>query len=255
MTEAGKDHPYVRNLAMESPANCDKCNQPVEPINDATLLETIVEGQPGIIFSSRARHLLPTGICQGSPSRAQYLEGQPRDRRGYEYSEKYEPLYRAAYALMRAKYAGDPLPAPVLEFIMDNLGRGMRLTWREDERITQRVMDSEQVSASLREELNLWSNRKPERFTIKVGDHEKELDPIEYKLLKCLVYRRGDVVSHLELTQEVWGKSVAAYALAQVISRLRAKIEPNRKTPTFIHTILRQGYSLVDVEGKIIFPE
>ncbi|HEX9008177.1 MAG TPA: hypothetical protein VF837_02875 [Patescibacteria group bacterium] len=89
---------------------CDKCGQPVEPDNDAYLLEDIINvafplSRPGL--SGPHRHLLPVGQCQGSPSRAQYLEGQPRDTRpGMRYYKEYERETRNAYQLLLAKARG-----------------------------------------------------------------------------------------------------------------------------------------------------
>lgn len=59
------------------------------------------------------RHLLPVVedgkvVCEGSPSRAQYIEGQPRDPRGslYPYDETIEAQRRAAYASMQQERSG-----------------------------------------------------------------------------------------------------------------------------------------------------
>ena len=77
---------------------CDKCGCEVHPENDATILEAIISGNiAGMLFYG-ARHLLPEGSCLGSPSRAQYLPGQPRDtREDYPYNPEYEKIYREAY--------------------------------------------------------------------------------------------------------------------------------------------------------------
>lgn len=77
---------------------CDKCGRPVERENNALELEAMLRSDLLMIFS-QPRHLLPTEDCPGSPSRAQYIEGQPRDTRGtYPYNEDAEPLIREAYA-------------------------------------------------------------------------------------------------------------------------------------------------------------
>ena len=72
--------------------------------NTATLVASIATGKPYLVLA-RPRHFLPTENCQGSPSRAQYIEGQPKDQRGYQYDEKLESSYRAAYELVRLRYA------------------------------------------------------------------------------------------------------------------------------------------------------
>jgi hypothetical protein len=49
----------------------------------------------------RPRHLLPTRYCEGSPSRAQYLEGQPRDPRPeYAYNADHEAAISEAHERM-----------------------------------------------------------------------------------------------------------------------------------------------------------
>lgn len=85
---------------MTSPARgcCDKCGMPVEPGNDAVMLDLLISGALGLV-TTPARHLLPVGDCPGSPSRAQYLPGQPHDPR-YPYDADHEARVRTAYAKM-----------------------------------------------------------------------------------------------------------------------------------------------------------
>lgn len=82
----------------DNPRPCDKCGRPVPADNDAVRLAIILGAGPHLI-TARPRHLLATDNCPGSPSRAQYLEGQPRDERSdYPLVEKHIPIIRAAYA-------------------------------------------------------------------------------------------------------------------------------------------------------------
>ena len=95
---------------------CNKCGTPVPPSDDATILEAITTGNSMIAFFAVSRHIMPviidgTLICEGSPSRAQYLEGQPRDTRGYGYIEANEAPTRAAYAAMQQEYSSAPSPS------------------------------------------------------------------------------------------------------------------------------------------------
>ena len=100
---------------------CDKCGQDIEPEhnnlcvvgaiaeatdNDLRSDRHIREHVEATLFNKPSRHFLPVYdadrlLCEGSPSRAQFIEGQPRDTRGYAYSQKLESLYRAAH--MKAK--------------------------------------------------------------------------------------------------------------------------------------------------------
>ncbi|MBI5421405.1 MAG: hypothetical protein HZA35_03825 [Parcubacteria group bacterium] len=86
---------------------CDKCKEEVHPSNDATIVSVEAgEMDPmGLLFFG-SRHLLPTRNCPGSPSRAQYLEGQPRDTR-FPYKEEVEQSWRDAFARVQEKYASE----------------------------------------------------------------------------------------------------------------------------------------------------
>lgn len=81
---------------------CDKCEGEVELGNDALALDVIRTGNPALGFAI-SRHLLPVvvdgqTVCPGSPSRAQYLEGQPRDTRSaHAYNPENELPNREAY--------------------------------------------------------------------------------------------------------------------------------------------------------------
>lgn len=84
---------------------CDKCGELVSEHNDIRALEAIRQHSEMFWFM-KARHCLPVvrdgvTVCPGSPSRAQYLEGQPRDDRGYPYITKDEQAYREAWAQMQ----------------------------------------------------------------------------------------------------------------------------------------------------------
>lgn len=84
---------------------CDKCHQPVNQDNDAALLDAIALDNP-LYALATPRHLLPVMdedgvvLCEGSPSRAQYLPNQPRDTRGYEWDEDLATKITDAYAKM-----------------------------------------------------------------------------------------------------------------------------------------------------------
>lgn len=87
---------------------CDKCGQSVEYKDDAMTLDIVLRAllAPGsatpATFLVPPRHLFPTANCPGSPSRAQYLKGQPRDSRPeYAYDERIEPFVREAYSKMQ----------------------------------------------------------------------------------------------------------------------------------------------------------
>ena len=82
---------------------CDRCGEPVPFENDAINLDFLLYPDDAImLLFARSRHLLPTGRCPGSPSRAQYLYGQPPDkRRKYRYDPTREVRVRSAYQILQ----------------------------------------------------------------------------------------------------------------------------------------------------------
>jgi hypothetical protein len=82
-------------------ATCDKCGKDVPLSNDAVALQSLIEygtlPDGFMILNYGSRHLLPVEGCEGSPSRAQFLEGQPRDERIDIYTSTLEAVTRAAY--------------------------------------------------------------------------------------------------------------------------------------------------------------
>jgi DNA-binding response OmpR family regulator len=70
------------------------------------------------------------------------------------------------------------------------------------------------------------------------------LTPIEYSILVTLMRTAGQVVSHDELLQAVWGDEYRGdFSVLRVnISRLRQKLEENPRRPTYIVTVPGQGY-------------
>ena len=82
---------------------CDKCGQVVPRDNDAVRIHMTAhpEAAPYLVLAL-PRHFLPTQDCPGSPSRAQYIDGQPRDDR-YPYDESEEQRWRDAFAQIKAE--------------------------------------------------------------------------------------------------------------------------------------------------------
>lgn len=87
---------------------CDKCGRPVPAANDMVRVMAELPGCEALPAVWYSRHFLPVEedgevVCEGSPSRAQYLEGQPRDTRGFPYIEALEGHYREAWARLQAR--------------------------------------------------------------------------------------------------------------------------------------------------------
>src|SRR5260370_13871144 len=82
----------------------DKCGKPVPSWNDAARVAFQVSHRLELL-KAKTRHFLPVEGCEGSPSRAQYIEGQPCDGRpGASYDESEEAVWRAAYERLRELY-------------------------------------------------------------------------------------------------------------------------------------------------------
>jgi DNA-binding response OmpR family regulator len=72
------------------------------------------------------------------------------------------------------------------------------------------------------------------------------LTPIEYSILVTLMRNAGDIVTHDQLLQAVWGDQyMGDHSVLRVnISRLRQKLEENPRRPTYIVTVPGQGYRM-----------
>jgi len=70
------------------------------------------------------------------------------------------------------------------------------------------------------------------------------LTPTEFKLLRCLVRHKGEVVPHETLLEEVWGPAYydASNSLSLYVHYLREKIEKNVGEPQYIRTKWGVGY-------------
>lgn len=87
---------------------CAKCLKPCPKENDVAYIESYIPGNGAVLLFMPSCHLLPTEDCIGSPSRAQLIEGQPRDPRPeYPYDPERAKIYMGAY-----KAALESLVAP-----------------------------------------------------------------------------------------------------------------------------------------------
>ena len=71
-----------------------------------------------------------------------------------------------------------------------------------------------------------------------------ELTRIEYDLLHTLAVNQGQVLTHKQLLEKVWGPEYQAETqyLWVNVSRLRKKLEPTVDSPRYIHTQPGVGY-------------
>jgi DNA-binding winged helix-turn-helix (wHTH) protein len=99
-------------------------------------------------------------------------------------------------------------------------------------------------------------NRSPMLVQIK-GRHIKGLTELEFETLHYLYARRGHVCTKDELIKNVYRQQydrmkggVSDEALQALISRLRDKVEPDRRRPRHIVTVRGAGYKFVEPDEQ-----
>jgi DNA-binding response OmpR family regulator len=78
---------------------------------------------------------------------------------------------------------------------------------------------------------------------------ELELTPLEFKILKILIERKGDVLSRDDFLDKVWGEenvSVSFRTVDSHIANIRKKIEDDPSNPKHILSIRGVGYKFID---------
>ena len=78
------------------------------------------------------------------------------------------------------------------------------------------------------------------------GEDEAHLTPTEYKLLATLIRHAGQVITHRQLLQEVWGANYAeqTHYLRVYMAQLRHKLERDPTRPRLLTTEPGVGYRL-----------
>ncbi|HEX9922340.1 MAG TPA: winged helix-turn-helix domain-containing protein, partial [Anaerolineae bacterium] len=82
--------------------------------------------------------------------------------------------------------------------------------------------------------------------TVKVGDRYVDLTPSEFEILTILMAAPGRVFSRLDLLDRMSGDAYEGYerTIDVHVRNLRAKIEPDPKTPRYVETVYGLGYRL-----------
>jgi DNA-binding response OmpR family regulator len=80
--------------------------------------------------------------------------------------------------------------------------------------------------------------------TVRVGDAELPLSPLELALLYLLAANPGRVLTREEILATLWGDDDTAQTrlVDQYIRNLRARLQPDRRQPRFIATVPGRGY-------------
>jgi len=84
----------------------------------------------------------------------------------------------------------------------------------------------------------------PQRRQVTVEGKPVDLTPIEFNLLAYLMNHAGQVLTHQDILQHVWGPEYGRETeyLRVYIGRLRQKIEPDPEHPRFLRTVRGVGY-------------
>jgi len=86
---------------------------------------------------------------------------------------------------------------------------------------------------------------------VSVGGEEIRLTPTEFKLLATFIRNPGEVMSFQQLLETVWGAEYTSehHYPRIYVSHLRRKIEPDAKSPTYIHNEYGIGYRFIGQEA------
>lgn len=89
-----------------------------------------------------------------------------------------------------------------------------------------------------------------EHRRVSVSGRQIHLSPTEYELLKAFVLHPNKVLTDRMLLQQVWGAQYGSegHYLHVYMTRLRKKLEPDPKQPTYLFTETGVGYRLVAEE-------
>lgn len=87
-----------------------------------------------------------------------------------------------------------------------------------------------------------------EKHRVYADDIEVHLTPIEFKLLVLLITNRGKVITHSQISKEVWGygETGDSKSIRVFMASLRRKIEKDSSNPRFILTEIGVGYRFAD---------
>lgn len=85
------------------------------------------------------------------------------------------------------------------------------------------------------------------RYEANKGDRQLALTPREFKILKCFIRHREEVVSREQLLDEVWGYNNFSMSrtVDNHIAKLRQKIEDVPTRPQYIVTVHGVGYKFI----------
>lgn len=103
------------------------------------------------------------------------------------------------------------------------------------------------ISASTRDLLTLREiTLLPEQYSVKIGEKQAKLTPIEFDIFNLLFQNHGNMVSSAKLLKDIWGYSPDddIETIRVHIRHLRSKIDKIADGKKYIETIYGGGYKL-----------
>lgn len=103
------------------------------------------------------------------------------------------------------------------------------------------------ISASTRDLLTLGEiTLLPEQYSVKIGEKQAKLTPIEFDIFNLLFQNHGNMVSSAKLLKDIWGYSPDddIETIRVHIRHLRIKIDKIADGKKYIETIYGGGYKL-----------
>lgn len=122
-----------------------------------------------------------------------------------------------------------------------------------DEEIYHSIMNVLQARSAEYAKLHLNSSVvlgcleiRPECRQVLKGGQEVRLNYGEFSILYCMARSPGRVFTREQLYNAAWGEDykLGTNTVDNTIWRLRRKLEPDPKHPTFIKTVFRLGYKI-----------
>ena len=81
------------------------------------------------------------------------------------------------------------------------------------------------------------------RYQVYVDEQQVDLSPTEYRLLEYLIRNRGQLLTHDQILERVWGgESESFESVKQYVSYLRHKLGDDPDSPALILTVRGMGY-------------
>ena len=86
----------------------------------------------------------------------------------------------------------------------------------------------------------------PELYSVKIGEKQAKLTPIEFEIFNLLFQNHGNMVSSAQLLKDIWGYSPDddIETIRVHIRHLRSKIDKISNGKKYIETIYGGGYKL-----------